>query len=80
MHHRYGRHWRLPVECMAMNPADTPITTPELRAAFGRARLLRLSGLTFERALAAPLVAWSLRHSALSARQRHHLPAQPRLF
>ncbi len=63
-----------------MNTADTPITTTELRAAFGRARLLRLSGWTFERALAAPLVAWSLQKSALAARRAHHLPTQPRLI
>jgi len=60
--------------------AATPVTTAELRAAFDRARLLRFSGWTFERALAAPLVAWSLHKSAIAARRRHHLPAQPRLL
>ena len=60
--------------------ATTPPTTDELRAAFDRARLLHLSGWTFARAMAVPLVAWSLEKSALAARQTHHLPAQPRLF
>jgi hypothetical protein len=62
-----------------MTPSD-PATTTELRAAFGRAKLLHLRGWTFERALAAPLVAWALEKSALAARQKHHLPAQPRLI
>ena len=60
-------------------PADPP-TTAELRAAFDRARRLHLRGWTFARAMAAPLVAWSLQKSALAARQTHHLPAQPRLI
>lgn len=58
---------------------DLP-TTDELRAAFNRATLLHLRGWTFARAMAVPLVAWSLEKSALAARQRHHLPAQPRLI
>lgn len=57
-----------------------PATTDELRAAFGRAPLLHLLGWTFERAMAAPLLAWSLEKSALSFRKTHHLPAQPRLI
>jgi len=59
---------------------NTPATTDELRAAFERARVLRLRGWTFARALAVPLVAWSLKKSALAARQTHQLPAQPRLI
>lgn len=58
----------------------TPPTTDELRAAFNRAALLHLRGWTFTRALAVPLVAWSLEKSALAARHSHHLPAQPRLI
>jgi hypothetical protein len=56
------------------------LTTAELRAAFDRARILRLSGWTFERALAAPLVAWSLQKSALAARRTAAGPVQPRLI
>lgn len=63
---------------MSHDVAD--VTTAELRAAFDRARVLRLSGWTFERALAAPMVRWSLEKSALAARRRHALPAQPRLL
>ncbi len=63
-----------------MSPDTTPPTTTELRAAFDRARLLHLRGWTFARAMAAPLVAWSLQKSALAARQTHQLPAQPRLI
>ena len=59
--------------------ADPP-TTAELRAAFDRARVLHLRGWTFARALAVPLVAWSLEKSALAARRTHQLPAQPRLI
>ncbi len=55
-------------------------TTAELRAAFNRAALLHLRGWTFARALAVPLVAWSLEKAALAHRQSHHLPAQPRLI
>ena len=57
-----------------------PVTTAELRAAFDRARVLHLRGWTFARALAVPLVAWSLEKSALAARRTHQLPAQPRLI
>lgn len=57
-----------------------PPTTDELRAAFNRAGLLHLRGWTFARAIAVPLVAWSLEKSALAARQKHHHPAQPRLI
>lgn len=57
-----------------------PPTTAELRAAFDRARVLHLSGWTFERAQAAPLVLWALQKSALAARRAHHLPTQPSLF
>ena len=57
-----------------------PPTTAELRAAFDRARVLHLRGWTFARAMAVPIVAWSLEKSALATRQAHHLPAQPRLI
>ncbi len=57
----------------------TPPTTAELQAAFNRAALLHLRGWTFARAMAVPLVAWSLEKSALARRHTHHLPAQPRL-
>jgi hypothetical protein len=57
-----------------------PPTTGELKAAFGRACLLRFNGWTFARAVADPLVGWALRRSAMAHRQRHHLPAQPRLI
>lgn len=60
--------------------SDVPVTMGELRAAFGRARLLRFHGWTFERALDVPVLRWALEKSALAARQKHHLPAQPRLF
>lgn len=62
-----------------MTPLAPP-TTAELRAAFARASLLHFRGWTFERAMATPLVAWSLEKSALAARRTHHLPAQPRLI
>lgn len=62
-----------------MKPIDPP-TTDELRAAFDRARVLHLRGWTFARALAVPLVAWSLEKSALAARRTHNQPAQPRLI
>lgn len=57
-----------------------PATTDELRAAFNRAAVLHLRGWTFARAIAVPLIAWSLEKSALAARRTHHLPAQPRLI
>lgn len=57
-----------------------PATTDELRAAFARARLLHFYGWTFERAIAVPTLAWALQKSALAARQKHNLPAQPRLI
>lgn len=60
-------------------PIDAP-TMDELRAAFTRAALLHLRGWTFARALATPVVAWSLRRSAVAHRKTHHLPAQPRLI
>jgi hypothetical protein len=56
------------------------VTTDELRAAFSRAALLHLRGWTFARAMAVPLVAWSMEKSALAHRQTHHYPAQPRLI
>ena len=58
----------------------TPPTTAELRDAFNRASPLHFRGWTFARAMAVPIVAWSLEKSALAARQTHHLPAQPRLI
>lgn len=57
-----------------------PITTDELRAAFGRARLLRFHGWTFERALAVPVLRWALERSAMARRQSENHPAQPRLI
>lgn len=60
--------------------SQIPPTTDELRAAFQRARLLHLYGWTFDKAMAAPYVAWALEKSALAARQKHHHPAQPRLI
>jgi hypothetical protein len=67
-----------------MTYAATPPTTTELRAAFQRARLLHLRGWTFARAMAVPLVAWSLEKSALAQRgkpgQTQHHPAQLRLI
>ena len=60
-------------------PAIT-VSTAELRAAFGRARLLRFHGWTFERALAVPVVRWALERSALARRHTDHTPAQPRLI
>lgn len=63
-----------------MSLDKTPPTTAELRAAFARCRGLHLAGWTFERAQAAPLVCWSLKHMALAHREKHHLPAQPRLI
>ena len=64
----------------ATTPAAWPPTTDELRAAFNRCTELRFAGWSFERALAAPLVLWSLQKSALAARRTHQLPAQPRLI
>ena len=60
--------------------APIPPTTDELRAAFSRAPLLHLLGWTLQRAVATPLVAWSLEKSALAYRKTHNLPAQPRLI
>lgn len=60
--------------------STTPITTDELRAAFGRARLLRFHGWTFERALAVPVLRWALERSAMARRQSENHPAQPRLI
>lgn len=61
-----------------MSNADP--TTAELRAAWGRVRLLRFKGWTFERALQTPLILWSLKHAATAARQQQHAPDQPRLI
>lgn len=58
----------------------TPPTTDELRAAFNRARELRFLGWTFARAVAVPYLLRSLTHAAITRRQTHHLPAQPRLI
>jgi hypothetical protein len=63
-----------------MKPADTHITTAELRAAFGRARLLRFHGWTFDRAMAVPVLRWALERSAIARRQSENHPAQPRLI
>ena len=57
-----------------------PPSTDELRAAFNRCRGLHLAGWTFQRACDAPLVRWSLTKLALATREKHHLPAQPRLI
>lgn len=59
-------------------PNTSPITTSELRLAYRRAGLWRI-GMSFERALAAPLVRWSMEKSAL-VRRRHGEPAQLRLI
>lgn len=58
----------------------TQNTTDELRAAFGRARLLRFHGWTFERALAVPVLRWALERSAMARRESENHPAQPRLI
>ncbi len=63
-----------------MTTNTAPITTDELRAAFGRARLLRFHGWTFERALAVPVLRWALERSAMARRQSENHPAQPRLI
>lgn len=60
--------------------AQEPPTTDELRAAYKRAVWLRFGGWSFERALATPLIAWSLHKSALARRRTEHQPAQPRLI
>jgi hypothetical protein len=54
-------------------------TTDELKAAWQRANLWRV-GVSFSEAMAQPLVRWSMRMSALAARRKHNLPAQPALF
>lgn len=59
-------------------PAD--ITMDDLRAAWNRCRVLHLRGWTFARALGVPVMAATLMHSARAHRERHHLPAQPRLL
>jgi hypothetical protein len=59
---------------------DIPPTTDELRAAFNRAPLLHMRGWNFEKSIAVPYVRWALEKSALAHRQKHHLPAQPRLI
>ena len=63
-----------------MKRADTHVTTAELRAAFGRARLLRFNGWTFDRAMAVPVLCWALERSAIARRQSENHPAQPRLI
>lgn len=63
-----------------MSRPDHPVTIAELRAAFGRARLLRFHGWTFERALTVPVLRWALERSAIARRQSEHHPAQPRLI
>lgn len=60
--------------------SQIPPTVAELRAAFNRASELKFTGWTFEAALSSPLVAWSLKQSALAVRRSQNLPAQPRLF
>lgn len=61
------------------NP-EIPVTTDELRAAFNRLPGMHLRGWTFQKAMAVDYIRWSLEQSVLSARARHNLPAQPRLF
>ena len=63
-----------------MTNRTDPATTDELRAAFNRAAPLHFRGWTFARAMAVPIIAWSLEKSALAARQTNHWPAQPRLL
>lgn len=60
--------------------SKTPPTTDELRAAFNRAPLLHLRGWTFDKAMATPLLAWSLTQSALATRRAQNHPAQLRLI
>jgi hypothetical protein len=61
-------------------------TIADLRAAFARVPLLHLRGWTFERAMVAPLVRWSLIHVARAQRERletaagRRLPYQPTLI
>jgi hypothetical protein len=57
-----------------------PVTTDELRQAFDRVPGMRFYGWTFEKAVGNDLIRWSLEKSALSFRNTHHLPAQPRLI
>lgn len=52
----------------------------ELRAAWSRCKILHFYGWTFDKALATPVVATALMHSATLHRTTHHLPAQPRLI
>lgn len=63
-----------------MMDQSTPPTTAELRAAFGRARLLRFHGWTFDRAMAVPVLRWALERSAIARRHTENTPAQPRLI
>jgi len=63
-----------------MRVTDHQVSTDELRAAFNRAPLLHLRGMTFTEALALPLVHWALQMSALSRRKRENSPIQPRLI
>lgn len=55
------------------------VTTDELKAAWQRANLWR-TGISFSAAMRMPLVAWSLRMSALAARRKNRMPVQPALF
>lgn len=54
-------------------------TTAELKEAFKASRLW-VFGVTFERAIASPLVMWSLRHDVMAARKKYQSPLQPRLI
>jgi len=63
-----------------MSPDLSTVTMDELRAAWSRCKILHLYGWTFDKALATPVVATALMHSATLHRTTHHLPAQPRLI
>lgn len=58
---------------------EFPPTTAELKAAWKRAGLWRM-GVSFDQALAMKPVRWAMQNSALAARRRDRLPAQPALF
>ena len=62
-----------------MNTARAP-ELADLRAAYDRARLLRLAGYSFGRALASPLVRRGLELSAIARIRRGSWPYQVKLL
>ena len=63
-----------------MNTATNPVTTAEYKAAYRRAGLWRI-GMTFDAAMAAPLVRWAMEKSALAERRSgKQQPVQLRLI